>query len=260
MSAVKGTSVLIYANGKAIAMQRGLSISFNGNPIDASNKESLGWYECIMGQGDAKIDFNALFSTGLMTDNPTVLSAKDLLTYLISRTSLLVSILDLGVPIVGEVFQDSMSFEAPNEGVMTLAGSFKVNGPLYALTGSMANLITDPDSGGTDYDTLSVSGLAITSAIKSTAGTKYCQSNVISVADAGIYKLALFLTSNSGALPTVGIWNNTSAYISNTTALVAGLNIVTLTSTATDASASLRFSNTGNANWSCGNVSLFRFA
>jgi|WetSurMetagenome_2_1015567.scaffolds.fasta_scaffold00157_49 hypothetical protein len=258
MSKINGTNVLLYSGGKVVAVQKGLSLSVNDSIIDGTNKESLGWFEGISGLKDAKIDFTSLFSTGLMTDNPSVLGAKDLMDYLIARNDLLVSILDLGYPVVGKVLQGSLSFDAPLEGAMSLSGSLKVNGKLYVLHGTSANLITDPDAGTYDYDTLTVSGLAITSAIKSTAGAKFCQSNTISVADTGIYKLAVFITSNSGALPTVGIWNNTSAYISNTEVLVAGLNLITLTATATDASASLRFSNTGNANFSTSPLYLFK--
>jgi predicted secreted protein len=258
MAAINGTAVVLYSNGQPVAMQKGLSVSFNNSIIDGSNKESLGWYEGMPGQKDAKIDFSALFGTGLMTDNPKVLSATDLITQLSARSSLLVSILDFGVPIVGEVFQDSLTFDAPNEGAMSLSGSFKVNGPLYALTGSMANLITDPDGGSNSYDTMTVSGLAITSAITA-AGNCAVTSNVISVATTGVYKFAVFLTV-TGQVPTVGIWDNTGSFISNQVALVAGLNIVTLTATATDASSSLRIINTSAANWSMGNLSLFRVA
>lgn len=257
MAAINGTAVVLYANGQPIAMQKGLSVSFNNSMIDASNKESLGWYEGISGQKDAKIDFSALFGTGLMTDNPKVLSAKALVDYILARGSLLVSILDLGVPIVGEVLQDSLTFDAPMEGAMSLSGSFKCSGPLYALTGSMANLITDPDGGANSYDTMTVSGIAITSAITA-AGNDAVTSNAFGVTNTGVYKFAVFLTVVSGQVPTVGIWDNSGAFISNQVALVAGLNIVTLISTATDASSSLRIINTSAASWSMGNLSLFR--
>lgn len=257
MAAINGTAVVLYANGQPIAMQKGLSVSFNNSMIDGSNKESAGWYEGIAGQKDAKIDFSGLFGTGLMTDTPKVLSAKNLIDYIIARGSLLVSILDLGCPIVGEVLQDSLTFDAPMEGAMSLSGSFKVNGPLYALTGTMANIITDPDGGANTYDTMTVAGIAITSAITA-AGNCAVTSNALSVADTGVYKFAVFLTVNSGQVPTVGIWDNTGSFISNQVALVAGLNIVTMTATATDASSSLRIINTAAANWSMGNLSLFR--
>jgi hypothetical protein len=254
MSAINGTNLLLYSDGVVIAMQKGLSISVDTDLPDATSKESAGWARHIQGLINAKIDFSALFSTTVTGG----MEANALMDYILSRQSLLVSILGLSFPMIGKVDMNSLSFDAPLEGTMSLSGSLKVNGQLFVLRDTSANLITDPDAGGTDYDTLTVSDIAITSAIKSTAGAKYCQSNAISVASTGIYKLAVFLTSNSGALPTVGLWDNTSAYISNTEVLVAGLNLVTLTCTSTDASASLRFSNTGNANWSVSPIYLWK--
>jgi predicted secreted protein len=257
--ALNGTNVILYNNGQPVAMQRSLSLSMDDSIIDASNKESAGWYECIGGQKSAKVDISGLFGTGLMTDNPKVLSAKDLFDQLNASNRLLISILDLGVPIVGEVLHESISFDAPNEGAAALSNGMKFTGPLYALTGSMINLITDPDAGGTSYDTLTVSGLAVTSAITA-AGNDYLMTNAFGVTDTYVYKLAVFLTLNSGQVPTVGIWDNSGAFISNQEDLVAGLNIVTLTATATDGTSSLRIINTSASNWSTGNLSLFRTA
>jgi predicted secreted protein len=245
MAAINGTVVLLYSGGQPIAMQKGLSIGLDVDLSDATNKESAGWAEHLTGLMNAKIDFNALFSTGLMSDTPAVLSAKDLMDYILNQTNLLVSILGGAFPIIGEADLSSLSFDAPLEGAMTLSGSLKINGALYPLTGTMAQMITDPDEGGTssEYDIHTVSGTAFTSLVNS-AGDAAAESNVISVADTGIYKFVTYLTVNSGQVPTVGIWDNTSAYISNTQALVAGLNFITLTATSTDASASLRISNT----------------
>jgi hypothetical protein len=258
MTKISGTNVLLYYNGKAVSLQRGLNISVNDTLIDASSKDSAGWWEGIPGLKDAKVSFTSLFSTGLMTDTPAVLGAKDLANYLINKDRLLVTINDLGYTIIGEAYKDGISFDAPAEQAVFLSGSIKITGKLYLLAGTLANLITDPDGNTSDYDTLTVSDLSITSAVKSSAGAKKCDSNTISVADTGVYKLAVYLTSNSGQCPTVGLWDNTSAYISNTQALVAGLNFITLTCTSTDASASLRFSNSANGNWSLSPLYLFR--
>jgi hypothetical protein len=260
MSKISGTTVQLYFGGKAVAMQKGLNLSINDSIIDGSNKESLGWFEGIGGEKDAKIDFTSLFSTGLLTDTPSVLGAKDTIGYLLSRERLLMSILDIGYPIVGEVNMSTLTLDAPKESGMGMTGSCKVLGKLYPLAnigGLPVNLITDPNGNTSDYDALTHSGISITSAIKSTAGAKKCDTNTISVGNGVAYKLAVYLTLNSGQAPTVGIWDNTSAYISNTQLLVAGLNFVTLTSTSTDASASLRFSNSSNGNWSTSPIYLF---
>jgi len=257
MAAINGTAVLLYSGGQPIAMQKGLSVGLDVDLPDATNKESAGWAEHLTGMMNAKIDFNSLFSTGLMSDTPAILSAKDLLDYILNRTELLVSVLGGPYPIVGKADMSSLSFDAPMEGAMTLAGSVKINGPLYVLSGTMAQMITDPDEGGTDYDTHTVSGTSFTSLINS-AGNAYVNSNTISVADTGVYRFVTYLTVNSGQVPTVGIWDNTSAYISNTQALVAGLNFITLTATATDASASLRLTNSGASNLTTTPIYLFK--
>jgi len=255
--AVNGTSILFYSQGRAIAMQRGLSLKINDALFDATSKDSLAWYECDTGLRDVTIDFDGLFGTGLLTDTPKVLSAKDTADYIINRDSLLVAVLGGSYPMIGEALMSSLTFTAPQYNAMTLAGSVKIDGPLYCLIDSAAQMITDPDAGGTDYDTMTVATLAISSAINA-SGTAYVSSNTLSVADTGIYKLATFLTLVSGELPSVALYDNTSANISNVVALTAGLNLITLTATATDASASLRFTNTGAASWSTSSLFLFK--
>lgn len=255
--AVSGTSVLLYHNGQVIACQQGLSLKINDAIIDTSSKDSAGWFDGLPGLKDAKIDFSALFSTGKMTDNPPVLSAKNLAASLIAKDKILMSILDIGYPIVGELLTESLSFDAPSEKAVALSGSARVKGKLYPLTGTMAQMLTDPHSGGTDYDVHTISGTAFTSLINS-GGTAYANSNELSIAITGIYKLAVFITKNSGQLPTVGLWDNTSAYISNQVALVEGLNLVTLTATATDASSSLRITNTSASNLVTSPLYLFK--
>ena len=261
MPPINGTSVCLYSNGQMIAMQKGLSINLDVDLPDSSNKESAGWAEHITGMMNAKIDFTSLFSTGTMADTPKILSAKDLMNYIINSTSLLVSILGGSFPIVGKANMSSISFDAPTEAAMTLSGSLKINGPLYPLTelpaGKYINLVTDPHSGSTDYDTHTISGTAFTSLIN-IAGAAYATSNVLSVVINGVYKLAVFVTKNSGELPTVGIWDNTSAYISNQVQLVEGLNLITLTATATDVTASLKITNTGACDLITSPIYLFR--
>jgi hypothetical protein len=252
-----GTTVLLHHNGQPIAVQQGLSLSINDSIIDITSKESAGWFDGFSGMKDAKISFKALFSTGLMTDNPAVLSAKNLADSLIAKDRILMTITDIGFPIVGELLTESLSFDMPSEKAGGLSGSARVKGKLYALTGTMAQMLTDPDGGGTNYNTLTVSGIKITSAIN-TGGVPYCNSNTISVVNGGVYKVALYLTLNSGQVPAISLWDNTSANISNLVALTAGLNIVTLICTSTDASASLRFKNTADSNFSTSDIYLFK--
>jgi predicted secreted protein len=257
MGAINGTTLLLYSAGQAIAMQKGLTISFDVDLPDATNKESAGWAEHITGLMNAKIDFNSLFSTGLMTDTPAVLSAKDLMDYILNKTSLLIAILGGPFPIVGQCDMNSLSFTAPLEQAMTLAGSLKVNGKLYPLTGGMVQLITDPGGISSSYDTFTTSGTAITSAI--TASTDNCHSNSFSVSIGDVFKFITFLTLNSGQIPTVELneVGGGAALISNVSQLVAGLNIATLTATATK-TGSMIIQNTSAANWKTTPIYLFK--
>jgi len=128
---------------------------------------------------------------------------------------------------------------------------------LNSIYGKGSNLITDPSGNGFDYDTLTTSGISITRAIN-LAGDASLASNVLSVISGEVCHLIVNLNLVSGQVPTVGIWDNTSAFISNTVALVAGNNIVELTVTSTDATASLIFSNSAAANWITGDIVLCR--
>jgi len=252
MAEINGTLVILYADGVAIALQRGLSISAEADLPDVTNKESGGWAEHMLGLRNATIDFDALFST-------TGISGAELLAYITGRTSLLMSIVGgVTYPMIGEVDIKSIKLDAPNEQPFALSGSMKVNGALFQLKGDNAQLITDPDANGTDYDTFTISGTEVTAAVNND-GTAYADSNTLDITDEDIIKVAVFLTLNSDEAPSIGIWDNTSAYISNEEQLDEGLNIVTLTATATDSSSSLRISNTGAANFTLSPIYAFKY-
>lgn len=249
MAKYNGTVLFLIADGVMIAAQKGLTYGVSQNLFDTTNKESAGWEE--HGNGMRKMDVGV---DGLMST--TGLSAAGLLDYIFNRQSFLLVISGLTYPWVMEADLLSVSLTANQEEAAALSGSIKVKGTPHYLSGTKVNLITDPDGGTTDYDTLTVSGLAITSAINA-AGSAYCMSNAINVTDEDVIKLFVFVTLTSGELPTVGIWDNTSAYISNQVALVEGFNLVTLTATGSDATASLRITNTAAANWATSNIYLF---
>lgn len=252
MAKINGTSLKVYANGTLIAYQKNCTVSWEQDLPDATTKDSGGWEEHINGMRRASCDFDGLYST-------TGLSAEALLVYITSRTSVLLLIDGGGFPIVGQADLKNVSVSAPQEDVASLSGSFKFKGPAWILTGTFANMLTDPDGNTTDYDTLTVSssGIGIDSAVNS-AGAAFCNSNTISVTDTYTYKVITYLTLTSGELPSVSLWDNTSADISNVEALTEGINIITLTATATDASASLRFTNTGAAEWDTTDIYLFK--
>jgi hypothetical protein len=116
--------------------------------------------------------------------------------------------------------------------------------------------MTDPDGGGNSgFDTFTVSGTKITSAIN-TAGACYSLSNSFSVTDTSTYKVILFFILNSGEAPEVYLEAG-SGVISNAVTLVAGVNIVTLIATSTE-SGFLTIKNTGATNYSTSNIYVFK--
>lgn len=251
MAKINGTSILVYADGGTlIAGQKGVTINTAQILFPITTKEDAGWETHSNGLRTADIGIDGLCST-------TGLSATELHAYIISRKSVLLVILGLDYPFVCEANIANSTINGPMEEATGLTGSFKVTGPLYYLSGTVANMITDPDAGGTDYETLTVSGIAITSAIN-VAGGAYCNSNTISVSNGAVYKLFIFVTMTSGQVPSVALYDNTSADISNVIQLVAGANFVTIISTATDASASLKFRNSGASNFATSSIYLFK--
>ena len=250
MAKINGTNVLLYADGTVIALQRGLNINTEQDLPDATTKQSAGWAEHINGQRNSTVNFDALYST-------TGLSAKDLITYITGRKSLLMAIVGgISYPVIGEVDVSSISLTGNKEEPAALSGNLKVNGKLYQLSGTSASLITDPDAGGVDYDTFAISGIAVTSAIN-LAGSAYAHSNTFSVTNGDIIKVAVFFTLNSGQAPSVEICQNGGSAISNVETLEEGLSIITLTVTSTQ-TAHLTFRNTAAADWSLSSVYCFK--
>ena len=249
MAAINGTALLLYEDGTAIALQKGVSITVETDLPDATNKESAGWARHINGLRSAKIDFNGLFSTA-------GLDAEDLADYIISREEMLVSLVGLGYPILGWADMSSISFAAPQEGAMTCSGSMKINGELAVCVGS--NLLTNADSGGTDYETstLAAGNLGFSSLINS-AGTAYAKSNTFAVTSASVYKLLIFITLTSGQLPDVALFEVSGAAISNVETLKEGLNLVTLTATDTH-DGCLNISNTDATSLATSSIYLYK--
>ena len=251
MAKINGTNVLLYADGTVIALQRGLNINAEQDLPDATTKQSAGWAEHINGQRNSTVTLDALYST-------TGLSAKDLITYITGRESLLMAIVGgISYPVIGEVNVSSISLTGNKEEPAALSGNMKVNGKLYQLSGTSSSLVTDPDAGGVDYDTFTISGIAVTSAIN-LAGAAKAYSNAFSVTSGDIIKLAVFLTLNSGQAPNMVLTEIDVAYLSNEESLVAGLNIVTLTVTGTNSNAVLKISNTAAADFALSSIYLFK--
>jgi predicted secreted protein len=252
MAVINGTSLLLYSDGVVIAYQKGLTISVDQDLPDATNKESAGWAQHINGLKNAKVDFDALFSASASPAE----SAADLMNYIINKETLLVMILGLGYPLLGWADMSSLSFNAPQEGTMSLSGSLKINGELVVASG--VNLVTDPDVGGTDYEIHTETGVGFASLINA-AGAAYAKSNTFAVTNTSVYKLLVNVTMVSGQLPNVALFEvgGGAAAISNVVTLANGLNLVTLTATDTH-NGCLNFSNTGATSLGTSTIYLFK--
>jgi hypothetical protein len=253
MAKINGTLVVLYADGQPIALQRGLDISYEQDLPDTSTKDSAGWAEHMNGRRSAKIELDALFST-------TGVSGAALIAYITGRTSLLAVITGgVAAPFVGQVDVSSVKLSAPAENPLAVAGSLSVTGPLFQLAGGNAQLITDPDTGGTDYDTHTESGTGFTSLINA-AGTAYAKSNTFAVTTGDIIKVATFLTVTSGEVPSMAIFEvgGGAAAISNVVALTAGLNLITLTCTDSH-DGCLNISNTGACSLVLSDIYAFKY-
>jgi predicted secreted protein len=253
MGKLNASLVQLYADGVVIAAQRGFTLNLEQDLPDTTNKESGGWAEHLNGLRNSSVDITALFST-------TGVSAGELLDYIIDRSSLLLAIVGgIAFPLVAEVDVANSKIDAPLEDALALSGSLKIDGPLYQLKGTAAALVTDPDAGTTDYDTLTLSGLAITSAVNA-AGNAFCKSNSFAITSGDVVKVPVFFTWVSGEYPTVELCEvgGGAAAISNVATLVAGLNIITLTATDTH-TACICFRNTAAASWAISPVYAFKY-
>jgi len=251
---INGTLLLLYSDGQLVAYQKGITISVDTDLPDATNKESSGWAEHIQGMLNAKIDFTSLFST--LTPAEGGMQANALMDYIINRQSLLISILGFSFPIVAEADINSLTFDGGQETAMGLSGSLKVKGQMYCLLDASEQMMVDPDGYSNTYDTMTVSGISISSAINA-SGSAYVRSTAASMTDTYTYKVAFYLTLNSGELPNVNVCHGgTGASHSNTVACVSGLNIITLVATSSG-SWSLQFANTAASNFSTTNIYWF---
>lgn len=248
MSKINGTSMLMYSNGTLIAAQKGCTVTWDVDLPDATCKDSGGWAEHINGERTASVDFDGLFST-------TGLNNTELVGYITGRTSILLVIDGGGFPIVGEADLSNYSLVPNKEETTGISGTFRFKGGAFLLTGAHVSLFTDFDN--VDYDTFTEASTVISSAINA-SGTASVLSDTISVTNGDVIKVFTFLTLTSGQAPTISIWDNTSANISNAEALSAGANFKTLTVTSTDASASLKIANTSAANFSTSAVYCFK--
>jgi hypothetical protein len=244
MSKYNGSGILLYADGTEIAAQKSSSLELSQNLPDATDKQSLGWAEHILGLRSSGVPFENLQST-------TGLSDKQLFDYINNRKSLMLVITGLPYPYVMDVDISNMTINAPVEEVVGLSGKFSANGEILHLKGSYAQLFTSLTN--VDYDTFTKTGTLITSAINASSGASALSAS-FSVSLANKIKIFIFLTQTSGETPTLQIINSVGVGISNSVKLIDGFNLVTFVTTGADASSKLKISNTAAANFSTSNI------
>ncbi len=116
------------------------------------------------------------------------------------------------------------------------------------------NLMTDPDGIAQAYDTFTIDGIKVTSAI--TVGYSYAMSNIFSVLEGEIIQVNINLTLNSGQTPSITIADGLT-YQSETVQLINGINKISLKINSSSVNATLMFTNQQAANWSTGDIEVY---
>lgn len=101
-----------------------------------------------------------------------------------------------------------------------------------------------------NYETFTKSGTVINSAINTSGNGEAYSSNAFSIIKGHTYKLIFFATLNGGATVLPNIYLLTTVAVSNIVTVVAGLNEITFTATASSDAAYLYFINDENTNFS----------
>lgn len=142
--------------------------------------------------------------------------------------------------------------------ITTLADTYVYYSEWFLVTCVYTNVITDPH--GTvsiaEYDTLTTSGTAITSAILA-AGTAFCHTNTFTVRTGEVVTLITYLTNNGGQLPSVYLLEIGVAIRSAVVPMSAGYNEINLTATA-NATVVVNFTNSAAADWETTDILLKR--
>jgi hypothetical protein len=118
------------------------------------------------------------------------------------------------------------------------------------------NLVTEWET--ETYDTFTVDGVDITSAINTSGAGEYAYSNTFSVRKDEVIKVYCVLNTVSGQLPTFTLEGENSISLSATYALVQGTNEIDITVTDNSDVALIRLSSTINSSFGIEDVLFFR--
>lgn len=166
-------------------------------------------------------------------------------------------LLDLMAAEVAKQYSRSTHFiqmpiqELSGESTLNLIGNLQ-DTESVGTTGS--NLMTDPDGIVQAYDTFTIDGIKVTSAI--TVGYSYAMSNIFSVLEGEIIQVNINLTLNSGQTPSITIADGLT-YQSETVQLINGINKISLKINSSSVNATLMFTNQQAANWSTGDIEVY---
>lgn len=175
-----------------------------------------------------------------------------------SSKSTAVELLDLMAVEVAKQYSRATHFiqmpiqELSGETNLNLIGNLQ-DTESFGIVGS--NLMTDPDGIAQAYDTFTIDGIKVTSAI--TVGYSYAMSNIFSVLEGEIIQVNINLTLNSGQTPSITIADGLT-YQSETVQLINGINKISLKINSSSVNATLMFTNQQAANWSTGDIEIYR--
>jgi len=135
---------------------------------------------------------------------------------------------------------------------LNVIGSFQDTEDIIE-TGS--NLMTDPDGTSTSYSTFVINGVAIYSAICTSASTALSNTFSVTIGETIIVKT--YLTLNSGQAPSIAIGANILTIVSNVEPLQDGINEIRLTITESRSDTKLIILNSTAANWSMSDIEIY---
>ncbi len=253
MAKINGSSLILYADGEAIAGQRRGSLNIEADLPETTDKFSQGWEEHdVDGKISGTIDFDALMST-------TGLSAEGLLNKIIDREDLLALFYseDMTKLFLAKTKLKSHKVEAPGEQPMALSGSLQINGKAYFVSGNLM-----PSS----FDAYTYSSFSWDEEEKfgtihaiNSSGWVYARAIINqSITTDDIFLFVGFFSRISGEVPLVRLLNSAGSVISNESYLTEGANLIEFTATGSDTTFKLDITNNYSTEFYIYNTMLFK--
>ena len=134
MAVINGTTMRLIMDGNPIGATKSCTLNINNATGDASNKDSGGWWNGILGQRDWDISFDGLY------DPTGTYNMEYLFDEIYERDSTLIAeIAQIDGVGGGEVFRGNvlvtnLTLTAPMEDVVAISGTLKGTGELYKST------------------------------------------------------------------------------------------------------------------------------